>query len=176
MELKGSKTEECLKKALQGEALAHLKYQFYKSMLSKFTTEYDIILDEIIHNEKEHGKIWFKQLHNGGIPSNTINIMDAIDGEAYEFETMYPDFAEIAFEEGFEEIGNLFSSIASIEGNHMDTFQSILDAIELGDMFYNTDDEDTNWKCSNCGHILTSKNAPSECPVCKHPKKYFVEW
>ena len=83
-EIKGTRTEENLKTALQGEALAHLKYQFYKSKIGNFSKDFEDKLDEIVHNEKEHGKIWFKLLHDGQIPENTVNLLDAMLGEKYE--------------------------------------------------------------------------------------------
>lgn len=171
MDLKGSKTEENLKKALQGEALAHLKYQFYKSMLSKYTTEFDNLFDEIIHNEKEHGKIWFKQLHEGVVPDNNVNLEDAIAGELFEHTSMYPEYSAIAEEEGFLEISKLFYLIGEIEGEHAKEFERIFQ--EINQDSFKSNDMDTRWKCSNCGHIFIGKNAPKECPVCKHPLKYF---
>lgn len=171
MELKGSKTEENLKKALEGEALAHLKYQFYKSMLSKYTVEYDNLFDEIIHNEKEHGKIWFKKLNGGEIPENIVNLKDAIKGELFEHTTMYPEYSAIAEEEGFFEISELFYKIGKIEGEHAKEFENISEKIK-GDIF-KSESFEIKWKCSNCGHIIMGKNPPEECPVCNHPIKYF---
>ena len=171
-DLNGSKTEENLKKALQGEALAHLKYQFYKKELNKYTTEYDTLFDEIIHNEKEHGKIWFKKLHQDTIPENKINLEDAITGELYEHKEMYPEFSAIAEEEGFLEISKLFYEIGKIEEQHYIEYKTILDSIQ-DDKIFKSEDIYTRWKCGNCGHIIVNKNAPEECPVCKHPKKYF---
>ena len=170
--LTGTQTEKNLEKALQGEALAHLKYQFYRSQLAKYNKGYEKQLDEIIHNEKEHGKIWFKKLHNGEVPDNLINLLDAIEGETYEHTEMYPHFAEIAEEEGFKDISVLFREVAVIEGNHSREFQSIREEIEKD--YYN---EDCYWKCSNCGHIIKSIDgfAPMECPVCNHPRKYFTK-
>lgn len=176
MNLENTKTEKCLMRALQGEAVAHLKYQFYKSMLNNFTTEYNDELDEIIHNEKEHGKIWFKQLNEGSIPSNMDNLLDAIESEKQEFTTMYPNFAEIAFEEGFDEIGKLFLLIGDVEGNHMEKFKTISEKIKSEDMFFKKEYK-TDWKCNNCGFVIYSVNeAPVECPVCEHPRKYFEEY
>ena len=88
---------------------------------------------------------------------------------------MYPDFAEIAYDEGFDDIGKLFLAVASVEGRHMKRFQSILDEINLGDEFFKSDDENTKWVCLNCGHIVIDEEAPLECPVCNHPQKYFAE-
>ena len=172
MELKESKTFENLQTAFQGEAKAHLKYQFYRSKLGKLSKDVEKHLDEIIHNEKEHGKIWFKQIHGGEIPENIENLKDAIKGELMEHNEMYPKFAEIAYEEGFTEIGDLFNSVAAIEGQHADEFCEILNNIENEYLF--EDDDEWDWICLNCGHIHIGKKAPEECPVCKHPKKYFT--
>lgn len=172
MNLKGTETEKNLQKALQGEALAHLKYQFYKSQLSKTSKVVENILDEIIHNEKEHGKIWFKLLHNGEFPSDEENLLDAIKGETYEAKEMYPDFAKVAYEEGFDKIGKLFEWVADIEGQHSDEFSIILKYLEDEELF--EDDGPVFWRCLNCGHIHLGTKAPEECPVCNHPQKYFV--
>ena len=155
MRFEDSQTKNNLETALQGEALAHLKYQFYKSLLSYVSKEVENKLDEIIHNEKEHGKIWFKQLHDG-MPSDKVNLLDAISGELYEFSEMYPNFAEIAFEEGFDEIGDLFLRIASIEGKHAHEFENILDSLENNSLFKNNDE--TSWKCLNCGFMIYNES------------------
>ena len=172
-EFKDSDTKINLEIALKGEALAHLKYQFYRSNLSNTSKELENKLDEIIHNEKEHGKIWFKLLHDTEVLSDTINLKDAISGELYEFSEMYPCFAEIAFEEGYDEIGELFLSVADIEGNHAQEFENILLSIDNGSLF--KDNDVVSWKCLNCGFIIHDEfEAPEECPVCKHSKKYFI--
>ena len=99
MDFKESKTYKNLEKAFEGEAKAHLKYQFYKSKIANTSKELENLLDEIIHNEKEHGKIWFKLLHNGEVPTDEENLQDAITGELMEYKEMYPNFAKIAYEE-----------------------------------------------------------------------------
>ena len=125
MKFENSETKKNLETAMQGEALAHLKYQFYRSKLIDYNKKYENILDEIIHNEKEHGKIWFKKLHNKEIPSNEINLIDAINGELYECNKMYIGFGRTARTEGFDDIANLFFEVAKIECNHADTFKKI---------------------------------------------------
>ncbi|MBO5180160.1 MAG: rubrerythrin family protein [Clostridia bacterium] len=172
MNLKGTATEKNLKKALEGEALAHLKYQFYRSKIGNLSKDYENRLDEIVHNEKEHGKIWFKLLHGGEVPENTENLLDAIKGETEEHEKMYPEFGRIAREEGFEEIAELFEQVAEIEGKHSKEFAEMLKNIENENIF--EDKEGIEFKCLNCGHIHYGTEAPEECPVCKHPQKYFV--
>ena len=174
MDFEKSETKKNLEKALQGEALAHLKYQFYKSKLIDYNKKYENIFDEIIHNEKEHGKIWFKHLYDGIIPLNKENILDAISGEQYECNEMYKEFGKIAKKEGFDKVANLFLEIAKIECHHAETFNEILNEIEDKDIF-ESEMETTQWKCLNCGHIVEGYSAPLECPVCEHPQKYFVE-
>ena len=171
MELHGSETEKNLMTALQGEALAHLKYQFYRSKISNYSKEYEQILDEIVHNEKEHGKIWFKLLHEGNVPNDWENLTDAITGEKYEATEMYPEFARIAKEEGFDEISELFSEVAKIERKHMYEFLNIRDEMSEGSTF--KDMEYVTWECLNCGYSYHGKIALEECPICKHPIKYF---
>ena len=173
MNFEESKTKECLEKALQGEALAHLKYQFYKSTISNYSKEYESIFKEIIHNEKEHGKIWFKKLHDGSVPNNLDNLFDAIQGETYEHLEMYPKFSEIAKEEGYDEISELFSEIAKIEGYHSKEFERLRNEIQEKENFKS--DENTIWKCLNCGFKYEGDEALDECPVCSHPQKYFIK-
>ena len=173
MNLEESKTYKNLETALQGEALAHLKYQFYRSKIANTSKDLENKLDEIVHNEKEHGKIWFKLLHNDEVPDNIINLIDAVHGEIYEHEKMYPEFAKIAYEEGFDEIGDLFTGVAKIEGQHAEEFMSIRNDID-DDILFIENNKEQKWKCLNCGHIYIGKEAPEICPICQHPRKYFV--
>ena len=172
MILQGSHTEENLKKALQGEALAHLKYQFYRSQMDKYSKHLSGIIDEISHNEKEHGKIWFKLLNGGQVPDNEANLLDAIKGETEEYKHMYPEFARVAREEGFEDIAELFEMVADIEEEHAGKFDEMLKCIQDEDMF--KDDSPMFWVCKNCGFYYLGEEAPEKCPVCAHPQKYFV--
>mgnify|MGYP003296610721 CR=1 FL=1 len=172
MNFKESKTYKNLETALQGEALAHLKYQFYKSKLANTSRGWEKYLDEIVHNEKEHGKIWFKLLHDGEVPDDITNLKDAIKGELTEHKEMYPNFAQVAFDEGFDNIGKLFNLVAEIEGQHADELCEILIKIQNEQLF--EDDEEWGWICLNCGHIHYGTKAPEICPVCNHPQKYFV--
>lgn len=172
MKFEDSKTYKNLETALQGEALAHLKYQFYRSKIANTSKDLENKIDEIVHNEKEHGKLWFKILHNGEVPDDVTNIMDAFQGELYEHQKMYPEFAKIAYDEGFPVIGELFSGVADIEGQHVDEFDAMRRAIDQDSLF--NDIFEKEWKCLNCGHIYIGKEAPEICPICKHPRKYFV--
>lgn len=172
--IKNTKTEENLNNALKGEALAHLKYQFYKSKISNTSKEYEQVLDEIVHNEKEHGKIWFKILHDGAVPSDEDNLTDAITGEMYECSEMYIKFGETAREEGFDDIAELFEKVAKIECHHADKFNELKERLNNNELFDSS--EEIYWKCLNCGYIEISENAPKCCPVCNHPQKYFKRW
>ena len=173
MKFEDSKTKQNLEQALQGEALAHLKYQFYKSKLADISKEIEQELEEIVHNEKEHGKIWFKKLHSGVIPDDITNLKDAIAGEQYEAYHMYLDFALDAEEEGYEDIAQLFRSIAAIEAKHSEKFQNILEKIETNTLF--KEKTKVEWKCLNCGHIHIGEKPPETCPICNHPQKYFTK-
>ena len=130
------------------------------------------MFEETANNEKEHAKIWFKLLHDGGIPSTTDNLKDAADGEHYEWTDMYATFAKEAREEGFDDIANLFESVGKIEKTHEERFRKLLANVEGGVVF--SKNEDMIWECSNCGHIVFGKKAPEMCPVCNHPQAYFM--
>lgn len=172
MELKGSKTEANLLAAFAGESQARNKYTFFASQAKKEGYEQiaDIFL-ETAENEKEHAKIWFKQLNGGVIPDTVANLKAAAEGEHYETSTMYKDFAETAKEEGFDQIANLFKMVGDIEAHHEERYRALLANIENGTVFEK--DKVYVWKCRNCGHIHVGKEAPKICPVCKHPQSYF---
>ena len=171
-EIKGTKTEKNLNAAFAGESQARVKYQFYASKAKKDGYEQIAnIFEETSDNEKEHAKIWYKILHDGGVPSTTENLKDAIAGENYEETEMYVKFAKEAHEEGFEEIAKLFEEVGKIEAEHEKRYQKVLENIEKGIVFKG--DGVTVWKCRNCGYIHIGDSAPEECPVCKHPQSYF---
>ena len=172
MELKGSKTEANLQTAFAGESMARTKYTYYASQAKK--EGYEQIADifmETAENEKEHAKLWFKQLHGGKIPKTIENLRDAADGENYEHTTMYADFAVIAREEGFTEIADLFEAVGRIEKTHEDRYIALLKNIEEGLVFKK--DNVIMWKCRNCGYIHIATDAPQVCPVCKHAQSFF---
>ena len=127
---------------------------------------------ETAKNEKEHAKIWFKYLHGGEVPATEVNLADAADGENYEWTDMYAQFAEEAKEEGFNDIAFLFAKVGAIEKTHEERYRKLLGNIKDGIVF--SREEDMIWECSNCGHIVVGKRAPELCPVCKHPKSYFM--
>ncbi len=173
MKLKGSKTEKNLATAFAGESQARNKYSYYASKAKKDGyVQIGNLFEETANNEKEHAKIWFKLLHDGGIPSTTDNLKDAAEGEHYEWTDMYATFAKEAREEGFDDIANLFELVGQIEKTHEERFRKLLANVEGGLVF--SKDEDMIWECSNCGHIVFGKKAPEVCPVCNHPQAYFM--
>ncbi len=173
MELKGSRTEANLMTAFAGESQARNKYTYYASKAKKDGyVQIAQIFEETANNEKEHAKIWFKLLHDGGIPSTVENLKDAAAGENYEWTEMYAEFAVVAKEEGFDHIAALFEMVAKIEKDHEERYKKLLGNIEGGLVF--SRDGDMMWICSNCGHVHFGKEAPELCPVCAHPKAYFM--
>ena len=172
MELKESKTYENLMTAFAGESQARNKYTYYASKAKKDGYEQiAAIFEETANNEKEHAKMWFKELHDGEVPSTLENLNDAADGENYEWTDMYDNFAKVAREEGFTRIALLFEGVAKIEKEHEERYRKLIANIEDGLVF--SKDGDTIWKCRNCGHIVIGKKAPAVCPICNHPQSYF---
>ena len=172
MELKGSKTEQNLMTAFAGESQARNKYTYFASKAKKDGYEQiAAIFEETANNEKEHAKMWFKELHDGEVPSTLENLNDAANGENYEWTDMYDNFAKVAREEGFTRIALLFEGVAKIEKEHEERYRKLIANIEDGLVF--SKDGDTIWKCRNCGHIVIGKKAPAVCPVCSHPQSYF---
>ena len=170
--LKGTKTEANLLTAFAGESQARNKYSYYASQAKKEGyVQIAAIFEETAANEKEHAKIWFKLLHDGGIPTTSANLLDAAEGENYEWTDMYFNMAKDAKEEGFTKIAALFEMVAKIEAEHEARYRKLLANIEDGIVF--SRDNDMVWQCSNCGHIIVGKKAPELCPVCAHPKSYF---
>ena len=172
MELKGSRTEANLMAAFAGESQARNKYDYYASQAKKDGyVQIAAIFEETAKNEKEHAKLWFKLLHGGKVPTTTVNLKDAADGENFEWTDMYKKFAAEAREEGFEAIAQQFEGVAAIEKEHEERYRKLLANIEGGLVF--SRDGDMIWQCSNCGHIHIGKKAPEVCPVCNHPQSYF---
>ncbi|WAW15471.1 rubrerythrin [Peptostreptococcus equinus] len=171
-ELKGTKTEKNLLDGFAGESMARNKYTYYASQAKKegYNQISNIFL-ETAENEKEHAKLWFKALHGGEIPTTEENLLDAAEGELYEWSDMYVRFSNDAKEEGFKEIARLFDGVAAIEKTHEERYRTLLQNLKDGKIFEK--DEVVVWKCMNCGHIHVSKSAPKLCPVCKHPQAYF---
>ncbi len=173
MELKGSRTEANLMAAFAGESQARNKYTYYASKAKKDGYEQiAAIFEETANNEKEHAKLWFKILHGDAVPSTTENLKDAAGGENYEWTEMYPEFAKVAKEEGFTRIAYLFEAVAKIEKAHEERYRKLLERVE-GEIVFSRDG-DAIWECRNCGHIHIGPKAPEICPVCAHPKSFFM--
>ncbi len=172
MELKGSKTEQNLQTAFAGESMATNKYSYYASQAKKDGfVQISEIFAETSGNEREHAKLWFKLLHNGGVPDTLTNLKDAAAGENYEWTDMYAGFAKTAKEEGFAKIAYLFEGVANIEKHHEERYLKLAKNIEDASVFKKN--EVVAWHCINCGHIVKAVNAPALCPVCDHPQAFF---
>ena len=172
MEFKESKTYENLQTAFAGESQARNKYTYYASKARKDGYEQiAAIFEETANNEKEHAKMWFKELHDGNIPSTEDNLLDAAEGENYEWTDMYDSFAKTAKEEGVDRIAFLFESVGAIEKEHEERYRKLLENVK-GDLVFSKDG-DRIWQCRNCGHIVIGSAAPKVCPVCAHPQSYF---
>lgn len=170
MELKGSKTEANLWKAFAGESMARNKYTYFASKAKKEGYEQiAAIFEETAGNEKEHAKLWFKEL--GGIGDTMANLKSAAAGEHEEWTEMYKEMAETAREEGFEKLAFLFEGVLKIEKEHEERYLTLLKNLEEGVVFKRGDEY--MWKCRNCGRIHFGKEAPEVCPVCAHPQAYF---
>ncbi len=173
MELKGSQTEKNLWTAFAGESQARNKYTYYASKAKKEGyVQIAKIFEETANNEKEHAKIWFKELHGGEMPDTATNLLDAATGENYEWTDMYAGFAKTAKEEGFTRIATLFELVAKIEKTHEERYRKLLKNVETKEVFKKAGI--VMWECSNCGHIHIGESAPEICPVCAHPKAYFM--
>ena len=172
MNLKGTKTEANLMAAFAGESQARNKYTYYASKARKDGyVQIAELFETTANNEKEHAKLWFKLLH-GGIGSTAENLLDAAEGENYEWTDMYATFAKEAREEGFDKIADLFEGVAAIEKEHEERYRRLLKNVQEGIVF--SRDGDRIWECGNCGHIHVGPDAPQVCPVCAHPQSYFA--
>ena len=170
MELKGSKTEKNLMAAFSGESEARNKYTYFASVAKKEGYEQiSALFLDTANNEKEHAKMWFKELK--GIGTTAENLKSAAAGENYEWTDMYATFAKEAEEEGFNEIAAKFRMVAAIEKTHEERYLKLLNNVEMQKVFEKA--EETMWECRNCGHLVMGKKAPEICPVCAHPKSYF---
>ena len=170
MELKGSKTEKNLQMAFAGESQARNKYTYFASVAKKEGYEQIAhIFEETANNEKEHAKLWFKYLD--GIGDTEANLLQAAEGENYEWTDMYANFARVAHEEGFYELAAKFKLVAEIEKTHEERFRKLLQNVEMNKVFEKS--EITIWECRNCGHLVMGKKAPEICPTCGHSQSYF---
>jgi len=172
MDFKGSKTEANLMAAFSGESMARNKYTFFAAQAKKQGfVQVAELFEETANNEREHAKLWFKHLHSGKVPPTDENLKDAADGENYEHDVMYAEFAKTAHEEGFADIAKQFEQVALIEKSHADRFTHLLTNIQTDRMFEKS--VPVVWYCSNCGHLHNDKKAPDLCPVCFHPQGFF---
>ena len=170
--LKGTKTEKNLMEAFAGESHARNKYTFYASQAKKDGYEQiAAIFTETADNEKEHAKLWFKELHGGAVPKTLENLLDAAAGEHGEWTDMYKRMAEEAKAEGFDVLAKKFEGVAAIEKRHEERYKKLADLVKGGKVFKKS--EKKMWICRNCGHVYVGDQAPEVCPVCNHPKAYF---
>ena len=170
MELKGSKTEKNLMTAFAGESQARNKYTYFASVARKEGYEQiAAIFEQTANNEKEHAKLWFKAL--GELGNTAENLLQAAEGENYEWTDMYATFAKEAEEEGFTKLAYQFKEVAKIEKSHEERYRALLSNVEMQKVFEKS--EETMWECRNCGHLVIGKKAPAMCPVCAHPQSYF---
>lgn len=167
---KGTQTEKNLEAAFAGESQARNKYTYFASVAKK--EEYEqmsALFLKTAENEKEHAKLWFKELK--GIGTTAENLLDAADGENYEWTDMYEDFAKTADEEGFHELAAKFRLVAKIEKHHEERYRALWKNIENNEVFEKSSVK--VWECRNCGHIVIGEKAPEICPTCNHPQSYF---
>lgn len=166
----GTKTEKNLETAFSGESQARNKYTYFASVAKKEGYEQIASLFlKTADNEKEHAKLWFKELN--GIGNTTENLVAAAAGENYEWTDMYADFAKTAEEEGFPELAAKFRLVAAIEKHHEERYRALLKNIETAEVFKKSTVK--VWECRNCGHIVVGECAPEVCPTCNHPQSYF---
>lgn len=172
MNLSKSKTEANLLAAFSGESQARNKYTFYAGKARKDGYEQIAqIFEETAKNEQAHAKIWFTLLAGGNLEETAANLRDAATGENFEWSSMYADFEKTAREEGFSEIATLFHLVGEIEKSHEQRFNALLENLQQKTVFDRPDK--VIWICKNCGHIYVGTQAPTICPVCKHPQAYF---
>ena len=166
----GTQTEKNLEAAFAGESQARNKYTYYASKAKKEGYEQITALFlKTADNEKEHAKLWFKELN--GIGDTAENLLHAAEGENYEWTDMYDGFAKTADEEGFHDLAEKFRMVAAIEKHHEERYRALLSNVETAAVFEKS--EVKVWECRNCGHLVMGKKAPLACPVCAHPQSYF---
>lgn len=166
----GTQTEKNLEAAFAGESQARNKYTYFASVAKKEGFEQMAeIFTTTANNEKEHAKMWFKELQ--GIGDTAQNLAAAAEGENYEWTDMYEGFAKTAEEEGFTALAKKFRMVAAIEKRHEERYRALLHNLDTQEVFAKS--EVKVWECRNCGHIVVGTKAPEVCPVCAHPKSYF---
>ena len=166
----GTQTEKNLMEAFAGESQARNKYTYFASKAKKEGFEQIAeIFQKTADNEKEHAKLWFKELE--GIGDIAQNLLHAAEGENYEWTDMYEGFAKTAEEEGFKALAMKFRLVAAIEKRHEERYRALLKNVELQEVFAKSDVK--VWECRNCGHIVVGEKAPEMCTTCAHPQAYF---
>lgn len=166
----GTQTEKNLEEAFAGESMARNKYTYFASVAKKAGFEQIAALFlKTAENEKEHAKVWFKELN--GIGDTAANLKAAAEGENYEWTEMYEGFANTAEEEGFTALAKKFKLVAAIEKHHEERYLALLKNVELAQVFER--EEPKVWECRNCGHLVVGEKAPQICPACNHPQAYF---
>lgn len=166
----GTQTEKNLEAAFAGESQARNKYTYFASVAKKEGyQQISALFQKTAYNEKEHAKLWFKELQ--GIGTTTENLKAAAEGENYEWTDMYEGFAKTADEEGFHELAEKFRGVAAIEKMHEERYRALLNNVETAQVFEKS--EVKVWECRNCGHIVVGTKAPEVCPVCAHPQSFF---
>ena len=166
----GTKTEQNLRAAFSGESEARNKYTYFASVAKKEGYEQiSSLFLKTADNEKEHAKMWFKELK--GLGNTAENLLAAAEGENYEWTDMYATFAKEAEEEGFVELAAKFRAVAAVEKEHEERYRALLHNVEAQEVFAKS--SITVWECRNCGHIAVGMKAPEICPVCAHPQAYF---
>ena len=186
MEFKGSKSEKNLLAAFAGECQARTRYTFFASQAKKEGFEQiSAIFSETSDNEKEHAQLFWGHLKGGmvefqaGYPagltgSTAENLKLAADGEKFEWGTLYPNFADVAQEEGFADVARTFRNVARVEAYHERRYLKLLESVTNGTVFKK--DRPVKWKCRNCGFVFEGSEVPEKCPVCNHPRAYYEVW
>ena len=167
----GTQTEKNLMAAFAGESEARNKYTYFASRAKKDGFEQiSALFLKTADNEKEHAKMWYKELHDG-VGATAENLLAAAEGENYEWTDMYAGFAKTAEEEGFPKLAAKFRLVAAIEKHHEERYRALLQNVETAKVFEKS--EVKVWECRNCGHIVVGTAAPEICPTCNHPRSYF---
>lgn len=170
--LAGTKTEQNLRDAARGEALAHTKYLLFSHIAANDGQEVlSRMFGQFADNEKEHAELWLGYLNELG--SNEENLENALSGERFENTTFYPEAARVAEEEGFEELADKFRMTADVEGHHASAYGKMLDALRDGDLYEG--DAETEWLCLNCGFRTKGNMPPEQCPLCSYPRGFFTK-
>jgi len=166
----GTQTEKNLEAAFAGESQARNKYTYFASVAKKEGYEQIAeLFQKTADNEKEHAKLWFKELN--GIGTSAENLAAAAAGENYEWTEMYEEFAKTAEAEGFKKLAIRFRMVAAIEKRHEERYRALLKNVETAQVFEKS--EVRIWECRNCGHIIVGTKAPEICPTCSHPRSFF---